>query len=364
MPSRSVTESVRDVIERLRRRVRGPRPPRDGRALVLVGGGVIGGMYEVGVLAALEEAVPGFQANAFDVYVGSSAGSVVAGLMANGVPPRELYTILDEGRDDPLNFQRGAIFHRGASAAAAWNFAQLIWSVSKSALTSLRLDWPEVLARSQDGMPAGFYTVGKLEEYLRQAFEAKGLSNDFRTCPRLLLVPAVDLDRSERVVFGMGEHASVPISQAIAASSSIPGFFAPFTIGGRDYVDGDVGHTGHADLAVGAGARAVVVVNPLVPLRTAEAGAPAMRRFGLYGILEQVGRINSQNLLEAALRELHLRRPEVRWHLIQPTSPGTPLFGPSMGFDASRAALRFGYTSTLEWLDGGGTPLREEFARG
>lgn len=240
MPPRGMAAMVRDLLERLRRRPRLSQRPRDTRALVLVGGGVIGGMYEVGVLAALEEAVAGFRANAFDVYVGSSAGSVVAGLMANGVPPRELYTILDEGRDDPLNFQRGAIFHRGASAAAAWNFAQLIWSVSKSVLTSLRLDWPEVLARSQDGMPAGFYTVAQLEEYVRLAFEAKGLSNDFRTCPGLLLVPAVDLDRSERVVFGMGEHAAVPISQAIAASSSIPGFFEPFSIGGRDYVDGDV----------------------------------------------------------------------------------------------------------------------------
>lgn len=364
MPSRGMAETVRDLLERLRRRPGSPPRPRGARALVLVGGGVIGGMYEVGVLAALEESLPGFRANAFDVYVGSSAGSVVAGLMANGVPPRELYAILDEGRDDPLNFQRGAIFHRGASAAAAWNFAQLIWSVSKSVLTSLRLDWPEVLARSQDGMPAGFYTVSKLEEYVRLAFEAKGLSNDFRTCPRLLLVPAVDLDRSERVVFGMGENAAVPISQAIAASSSIPGFFEPFAIGGRDYVDGDVGHTGHADLAIAAGAGSVVVVNPLVPLRTIDGGTPAMRRFGLYGILEQVGRINSQNLLETGLRELQLRRPDVRWHLIQPSAPGTPLFGPSMGFDASRAALRFGYTSTLEWLDGEGGRLRGEFGTG
>src|SRR5690242_9073874 len=100
---------LRGVVERIRR-ARLPwrssplsPPPPAPRALVLVGGGVIGGMYEVGVLAALEDAVPGFHANRFDTYVGSSAGSVVAGLMAGGVPPRELYAILDEGRDDPLN---------------------------------------------------------------------------------------------------------------------------------------------------------------------------------------------------------------------------------------------------------------------
>jgi len=280
------------------------------------------------------------------------------------VPPRELYAILDEGRDDPLNFQRGAIFHRGASAAAAWNFAQLIWSISKSVVTTLRLDWPEILARSQDGMPAGFYSVVKLEEYLRLAFAARGLSNDFRTCPQRLLIPAMDLDRAERAVFGTGDLAAVPISQAIAASSSIPGFFEPYAIDGRHYVDGDVGYTSHADLAIAAGARTLVVVNPLVPLRASEGGQPALRRLGLYGIIEQVGRINSQSLLEIGLRELALRHSDLTCHLIQPAATGTPLFGPSMGFDASQTALRFGYTSTREWLERAGDALRAEFARG
>ena len=69
-----------------------PRP-RPRYALALAGGGVIGGMYEVGALAALDE-VPGFRANDFDLYVGSSAGSVVGALMANGVRPGDLYAIL------------------------------------------------------------------------------------------------------------------------------------------------------------------------------------------------------------------------------------------------------------------------------
>src|SRR5688500_8427984 len=82
------------------------------RALVLAGGGVVGAMYEVGALAALEEILPEFRANDFDLYVGSSAGAVVATLMANQVRPLELYAILDEERDDPLNFHRGAVYHK------------------------------------------------------------------------------------------------------------------------------------------------------------------------------------------------------------------------------------------------------------
>ncbi len=323
-------------------------PPK--RALVLAGGGVVGGMYEVGALAALDEVLAGFRANEFDLYVGSSAGAVVTSLMANQVHPLDLYQILDEERDDPLNFHRGSVYHKGAFSAAAKNFAQLVWAVGKKAITKFRLEWPDILARSGNEMPAGFFSLGPLESYVREAFAAKGLSNSFHDCPRRLLIPAIDLDRAERTVFGAGSFIETPISQAIAASSAIPGFFEPFRIGGRDYVDGDVGHTGHADLAVEAGATVVVVINPAVPLRIGGTEESSVSRRGMYAIMEQAGHITSIRILELGLTELRLRRPEVELHLIQPDPTPSPLIGPSMGFEASRAALRFGYTSVKEWL--------------
>jgi NTE family protein len=338
-----------------------PRPVK--RALVLAGGGVIGGMYEVGALAALDEALPGFRANDFDLYIGSSAGSVVAALMANQVRPTDLYTILDESREDALNFHSGSVYQRGAIADAGRSFLRLVWAVGKNLATNFRLDWPDILARSRPDMPAGFFSVRQLEEFIRRAFAAKGLANDFADLPRRLLIPAMDLDRARRVVFGAGAFAETPVSEAIAASSAIPGFFEPFRIGGCDYVDGDVGHTGHADLAVEAGARQLVVINPLVPLRADGAGPVSryLRGQGLYGILEQVGRINSQNLLDLGLRELALRHPDLDVHLLQPPPGDTPLFGPSMGFEASRLALRYGRDSVREWLATEGAELRRAF---
>jgi NTE family protein len=320
------------------------------RAVVLAGGGVVGGMYEVGALAALDEALPGFRANAFDLYVGSSAGAVVSALMANQVRPLDLYQILDEERDDPLNFHRGSVYHKGAFSSAARNFLQLVWAVGRKAVTKFRMEWPDILARSASDMPAGFFSLKAMEAYVREAFEAKRLSNSFRYCPRRLLIPAIDLDFAERAVFGAGALMETPISEAIAASSAIPGFFEPFRINGRDYVDGDVGHTGHADLAVEWGATVVLVINPAVPLRVGSSAESDMRRRGMYAIMEQAGHITSMRILELGLAELRLRRPEVELHLIQPESRSSPLSGPSMGFEASRAALRFGYTSVKDWL--------------
>jgi len=323
-------------------------PPK--RALVLAGGGVVGGMYEVGALAALDELLPGFRVNDFDLYIGSSAGAVVSSLMANQVGAADLYQILDEERDDPLNFHRGSVYHKGSFSIAARNFFQLVWAVGRKAITKFRLEWPDILARSDSDMPAGFFSLAPLEAYVREAFATKGLSNTFRDCPRRLLIPAIDLDRAERVVFGAGPFIDIPLSEAIAASSAIPGFFEPYRIGGRDYVDGDVGHTGHADLAVEGGATVVVVINPAVPLRIGSREESEVRRRGMYAIMEQAGHITSARILEMGLTELRLRRPEVEFHLIQPDPTPSPLIGPAMGFDASRAALRFGYASLKEWL--------------
>src|SRR2546427_7145107 len=81
--------------------------PRPRYALALAGGGVIGGMYEVGALAALEERLNG-SGRGFDVYVGCSAGSVVASLLAGGGRAPQIYQILHQEPDHPINLRRNA----------------------------------------------------------------------------------------------------------------------------------------------------------------------------------------------------------------------------------------------------------------
>ncbi len=352
---------MKEWIERLWPR----RRPPVKRALALAGGGVIGGMYEVGALAALDEALPGFRANDFDIYVGTSSGSVVASLIANGVVPADLYRVLDLELPDPMNLQKDHVFDGRAVRRAARNFGRLLWAVGKQFLTGRRFSVPDILSRAQESLPPGFFSLDQVETFMRHVFEAKGLSNDFRTVPRTLLIPAMDLDRADRVAFGLGPLAGVPISQAIAASSAIPGFFEPYTVSGRDYVDGGVGHVAHAELAIEMGAELIVVINPQVPLVEREGnGQKHLKARGLYSILEQSSRITSQNLLEMGLRELQARHPKVEIFLIQPDGGEPILFGPSMGFESSRPALRYGYTSTKAWLDGAGSAFRRRFSLG
>jgi NTE family protein len=331
---------------------RGRSPRRIG--LALAGGGVIGGMYEVGAIAALEERLNG-AGRGFDVYVGCSAGSVVACLLANGIPAREIYRILDQDLPDPLNFRRNAVFASDAFRRATARFGKLVWAFGKNAMSAFRMSIPDMLAKAERDLPAGFFNLMALERFIRDGFAARRLTNEFSSLPRKLLIPAVDLDRAERVVFGRNGLANVPISQAVAASSAIPGFFEPYAIDGRDYVDGGVGFTGHADLAAEEGVETVLVINPLVP--SLFSSTIPMRMRGVYSIMEQASRIYSQNLLSLGMDVLAVRYPRTEFFLLEPPRDCELLFGPSMGFEASRKALRFGYESAKLWLDNAGLGL-------
>ena len=71
-----------------------PAPARDKTALVLGGGGFTGGVYEIGALRALDLLAVNSTVNNFDVYVGTSAGSFIAALCANGVTPEEMMRVV------------------------------------------------------------------------------------------------------------------------------------------------------------------------------------------------------------------------------------------------------------------------------
>jgi NTE family protein len=65
-----------------------PDEPGTRRGLVLGAGGVLGAAWTIGALCALEES--GFDPRTADVIVGTSAGSVLASLLAAGVSASDL----------------------------------------------------------------------------------------------------------------------------------------------------------------------------------------------------------------------------------------------------------------------------------
>src|SRR5512134_3759370 len=81
-----------------RRRRRGEKT-----ALVLGGGGFTGGVYEIGALRALDLLAVNSTVNDFDVYIGTSAGSFVGSMVANGVTPEEMMRVLNKALPSPIS---------------------------------------------------------------------------------------------------------------------------------------------------------------------------------------------------------------------------------------------------------------------
>ena len=74
--------------------------------MVLAGGGITGFLYEVGVLTALDELAGRALSNDFDVYVGTSAGAVLAALLANGAHAAEIFAAMTQNEaGSPFYFE-------------------------------------------------------------------------------------------------------------------------------------------------------------------------------------------------------------------------------------------------------------------
>src|SRR5829696_7475147 len=71
-------------------------------ALVLGGGGFTGAVYEIGALRALDLLSVNRSVNQFDIYVGTSAGALVAALSANGITPEQMMRVVNNQAPTPF----------------------------------------------------------------------------------------------------------------------------------------------------------------------------------------------------------------------------------------------------------------------
>src|SRR5918999_5265884 len=180
------------------------RPRRSRTALVLGGGGFTGGVYEIGALRALDLLAVNRTVNQFDVYVGTSAGSFVAALTANGVTPEEMMRVVNQQVPTPFHdVDRGTLM-RPNTLEFMQNAALLplrLLGLTRNFLGHLRsaslIDLAVGLA---EALPSGVYDGGGVEAYLETVLSDPDRANDFRLLQNELYLPTTDLDTCERVV--------------------------------------------------------------------------------------------------------------------------------------------------------------------
>jgi NTE family protein len=322
----------------------GRRRPRQSKtALVLGGGGFTGGVYEVGALRALDLLSVNRTVNQFDIYVGTSAGAFVAAMAANGVTPEEMMRVVNRHAPTPFRdmdvgtllrpnlteFARTGVMLPVKLARLARQLARNIGAVSAM----------DVVLGLAEALPSGLYSGAGIEQYVHAVLGESGRTDDFRLLERELYVVATDLDTCERIVFGADDWDDVPISTAVRASTALPMLYKPTKVRDRELVDGGIVSTTNLDIAVEAGAKFVIVVNPLVPyvndLSTTTPGVRGARPrhvsdMGFPQIGYQAFKLLAYQRLHEMARQWKQRYPGVDIVLIEPEPDDELMFQTSM----------------------------------
>jgi predicted acylesterase/phospholipase RssA len=352
---------VVDIESQPRRRRSRKRPSKT--ALVLGGGGFTGGVYEIGALRAFDLLAVNSTVNNFDIYVGTSAGSFVASMLANGVTPDEMMQVLNERvpselEDLDLNRVLKPNYFGFAQKLATLPLrsAELLLNLVRMGEFSA-IDIGVGLAES---LPTGLYSGSGIADYVGEVLGDGGRSNDFRMLDPELYLTATDLDTCERIVFGEEGWNDVPISRAVQCSTTLPVVYKPVDLKGRQLVDGGIRSTTNVDIAVEKGAKFIIVVNPLVPFvndfekRMTTVFGSRVRRvsdMGLPAIANQAFRLIAHARLHEAVAQWEEKYPGVDIILIEPESNDELMFGtPIMDYSRRLRIGRHGFESVTATL--------------
>ena len=354
------------------------RPRADGtapikRALILCGGGATGAAFEVGTLAALEAHLPSFRARDFDVFVGTSAGALVASVIAGGVETARFFESLVHA-DDFFPLRRSDIY--GFDPEMSFSQSTKIASVIGRTLGRLAFNPVRTLldldaADLSRTMPDGLFSLSPYRRFVEAFMAKQRLPTTFQELDAELMIPANNLDTAAREVFGRGHRLDATIPEAITASSAIPLFFNPVRIGETDFVDGGSGQVAHIDLAVQAGATHILVINPIVPwnldarLRRARKlgrlkELTRIRERGLWGVWNQSFRLSTFTRLRLELESFRARYPAIQMELITPSVDDETLFVTNpMNTEARSRVASYAYAFVTNLLNSdGGARLR------
>lgn len=345
-----------------------PRKPT-GIGLALAGGGFLGAAYELGTLAALAESIDGLEMNQLDAYVGVSVGSFIAAGLANGLSPYQMVRMFVDSEDDETSFEPAELMQ-----PAYRELRQALRRTPRAAWDGLRaagrhasggpgpMFWRGI-EQAQAALPTGLVSSETARKKLSRLLVRLGGTDDFRKLQTILRIVATDVDNGMPVEFGAPGFDHVPISRAVAASSAVPGLFAPVRIGGRHFVDGALNKTLHASVALEAGARLVICVNPLVPYGAEAAKAleadngplsaepaPTPHR-SLGALLSQSVRTAIRSRMTVGLEKYGMTYPQADILLFEPSADDARMFSASIfSLSKRRQLCEHAYQRTREDL--------------
>jgi NTE family protein len=170
-------------------------------------------------------------------------------------------------------------------------------------------------------LPDGTRSLAELE---------RSIERDHARFDGRLRIVGVDRRSGRRVVFGAPGAPPASVAQAVVASCSIPGYFHPIEIAGREYVDGGVWSMTNLDAAPVGRRTELLCLNPMRGLPVAQ-----LSRLGLVGLA-----VRAREAVETAV----VRSRGARVRLIWPAPAAARLMAPDVMDPGPReAVLHAGY---------------------
>ena len=289
--------------------------------LVLGAGGVVGGSWLVGALEALESET-GWRPSDADIIQGTSAGSVVGALTAQGLSPSLMAAYIGGGQlDEVVELEtRGDSQLERAGAEMAF---RLQWALPPIGPGSWRMALSTLMRPTQHApsallsgwLPRGFISTRPITELVERF-----VTEDWPDHPNYWAVTA-DYATGKRKVWGREDAEPAQVGRAVAASCAIPSFYHPVKINGRRYVDGGICSVSNLDLMKDRELDLVVCLNPMSSLAEITPRSPGDRVAAI--MRKQAGR-----RLGAEAKKLRDAGTEVL--LLQPTADDLAIMGPNL----------------------------------
>lgn len=289
-------------------------------ALVLSGGGIKAAAFHIGVCLALREKGFTFAGGSKDevkrkfpespetdhktirTYVGSSAGAFISAILAAGYSLEALINAFEVGAGYPPHFEDkdslGQLRPIGYRDVFHVNSRGILKSIPLTLLKKSILSGGFETLLKERFKINGLFTTKGLERYLREYALSH---NDFKQLGVELFVIGTQLNHTRKCIFGNFPEKMktrntmyapyATISDAVAASTSLPPVFAPYGIKddeGKEmfFFDGEIRDTLSTHVAADHGADLVIGSYSVQPYHyTQEIGS--LDQFGIPVILNQ-----------------------------------------------------------------------------
>jgi len=271
-----------------------------GIGLVLGAGGATGAAFHAGTLLALQHDV-GWNPNSAKVIVGSSAGSIVGGLLRAGLTTDDLSAWGTSAA--PLPTGRASRVLLDELRAARHRLAPSVPRprVPSTAMIRTLLHPSRLRMHTAALTPVPYGWIDAATNLQRLG----SLLDQWPDDP--LWITSVRASDAQRVVFGRDDIAATP-GQAIAASCAIPGLFTPVTIDGNRYIDGGAYSPTNADLLLDADIDTAIVISPMSGDSTSLSRRPDHR---LRAMFHRRLRTECETMTRAGI-DVHIFEPDRR----------------------------------------------------